>query len=62
MVEQTPAQVTLLDAKGERVTVRARTVQTIKESPVSLMPEGLLSGMKPQQLRDLFSYLQSNGK
>ena len=62
LVEQTPAQVTLLDAKGERVTVPREKVQTVKQSPVSLMPEGLLSGMKPQQLRDLFAYLQSNGR
>jgi putative membrane-bound dehydrogenase-like protein len=62
LVEQTPARITLMDAKGERVTVPREKVQTVKESPVSLMPEGLLSGMKPQQLRDLFGYLQSNGK
>src|SRR4029453_9922143 len=60
LVEQTPASLTRGGAKGERTTVPRDKVQTLKESPVSLMPEGLLSGMKPQQLRDLFSYLQSN--
>jgi putative membrane-bound dehydrogenase-like protein len=60
LVEQTPAAVTLLAAKGERTTIPRDKVQVLKESPVSLMPEGLLSAMKPQQLRDLFSYLQSN--
>jgi putative membrane-bound dehydrogenase-like protein len=60
LVEQTPAAVTLLAAKGERTTIPRDKVKLLKESPVSLMPEGLLSAMKPQQLRDLFSYLQSN--
>jgi putative membrane-bound dehydrogenase-like protein len=63
LVEQTPAAVTLLAAKGERTTIPRDNVQVLKESPVSLMPEGLLSAMKPQELRDLFSYLQgTNGK
>jgi putative heme-binding domain-containing protein len=60
LVEQSQASVTLLDAKGERITVARDKVQTLKESPVSLMPEGLLSAMNPQELRDLFAYLQSN--
>jgi putative heme-binding domain-containing protein len=60
LVDQNPASVTLLDAKGERITVARDKVQILKESPVSLMPEGLLSALTPQQLRDLFAYLQSN--
>jgi putative heme-binding domain-containing protein len=60
LVEQTPASVTLLAAKGERTNIPRDKIKLLKESPVSLMPEGLLSSMKPQQLRDLFSYLQSN--
>jgi putative heme-binding domain-containing protein len=60
LVEQTPASVTLLAAKGERTTIARDKIKLLKESPVSLMPEGLLSKMKPQELRDLFSYLQSN--
>jgi hypothetical protein len=30
----------------------------MEESPVSLMPDDLLKGLKPQELRDLFGYLQ----
>jgi putative heme-binding domain-containing protein len=59
LVDQNQANVTLLDAKGERITIARDKVQTLKESPVSLMPEGLLTAMKPQQLRDLFAYLQN---
>jgi putative heme-binding domain-containing protein len=60
LVDQGQAGVTLLDAKGERVSVARDKVQAMKESPVSLMPEGLLTPLKPQELRDLFAYLQSN--
>ncbi len=33
----------------------------MRESPVSLMPENILKELKPQELRDLFSYLQAAG-
>jgi putative membrane-bound dehydrogenase-like protein len=60
IAEQTPAAVTLLDGKNQRTTVRREKIESIQESPVSLMPEGLLKELKPQELRDLFSYLQSD--
>ncbi len=59
LVEQTPSQVTLLSAKNERTTVGRDKIESLEESATSLMPENLLSGLKPQELRDLFSYLQS---
>jgi hypothetical protein len=34
----------------------------MEESNVSIMPEGLLEKLTPQQLRDLFAYLQSPSK
>jgi hypothetical protein len=40
------------------VIARAK-IESIQESPVSLMPENLLRDFKSQELRDLFSYLQS---
>jgi putative heme-binding domain-containing protein len=61
IAEQTPARVTLLDAKGERTDVPRGEITSLDESPVSLMPEDLLKGLKPQELRDLFAYLQSTG-
>jgi putative membrane-bound dehydrogenase-like protein len=59
LVEQSPSSVTLLSAKNERTVVPRDAIETINESPTSLMPENLLSALKPQELRDLFSYLQS---
>jgi hypothetical protein len=35
-------------------------VKEFNASATSLMPEGLLEALTPQQVRDLFSYLQAN--
>jgi putative membrane-bound dehydrogenase-like protein len=59
MAEQTPGSITLLSAKNERTTIARDKMESIQESPVSLMPEDLLRQLKPQELRDLFRYLQS---
>jgi len=56
---QSPASITLVAAKNERTTISRYRIASVEESPVSLMPEGLLTQLKPQELRDLFSYLQS---
>lgn len=58
LVEDRPGQVTLLTATGEKVQLGRERIETIQESPLSLMPEGLLRDLKPQQLRDLFAYLE----
>lgn len=58
IVEQSPNSITLAAAKNERTTILRANIQELRESPVSLMPEGLLEPMTPQDRRDLFSYLQ----
>ncbi|QDT91290.1 PVC-type heme-binding CxxCH protein [Gimesia algae] len=59
LVEESPASVTLLNAKNERTTVSRADIEELKASPVSLMPEDLLKKLTPQQVRDLFQYLQT---
>ncbi|HTU21838.1 MAG TPA: PVC-type heme-binding CxxCH protein [Gemmataceae bacterium] len=59
MVAQTPGSITLVGAKNERTTIPREKIESIQESPVSLMPENLLRQLKPRQVRDLFAYLQS---
>jgi putative membrane-bound dehydrogenase-like protein len=56
---QTPNTLTLTNAKGEATLVRRDDLVSLRESAVSLMPEGILKPLKPQELRDLFAYLQS---
>lgn len=60
IAEQDAASLTVLDAKNKRTRISRDDVELIKESPISLMPEKLLDQLKPQELRDLFRYLQSN--
>ncbi len=60
LAEQTPGAVTVLSAKNERTRVPRDRIEAVEESPVSLMPENLLKELKPQELRDLFRYLQSD--
>jgi putative heme-binding domain-containing protein len=50
--------VTLADAQGKRTTVPAEQIAELRELSVSLMPENLLQQFRPQEVRDLFRYLQ----
>jgi putative membrane-bound dehydrogenase-like protein len=59
VAEATPRTVTLLDAKNERTLLARDEIEDIRPSPQSLMPEKLLDDLDEQQVRDLFSYLQS---
>jgi putative heme-binding domain-containing protein len=62
IVERTPGKLTFVNAKAERVSLAPSQIESLSESPVSVMPEGLLNGMRPQEVRDLFGYLQSGGR
>ncbi len=53
---QTERTVTL-KTMTETQTVERAEIESIDRSALSLMPEGLLEGMKPDQARDLIAYL-----
>jgi putative heme-binding domain-containing protein len=53
------AGVTLVDAQGRRTTLPRDQIEGLRELPTSIMPEGLLKPLSPQEVRDLFRYLQS---
>ncbi len=59
LAEQDAAGITLVDADYRKTRIPRTNVAKLDESEVSIMPEGLLETLKPQQLRDLFAYLQS---
>ena len=61
LAEESDATVTILGAKNERTTISRDDIEEFKASPVSLMPENILKELTPQEVRDLFRYLQSNG-
>ena len=60
MAESNPSAVTLLDRNNERHLLSRQQIEQLRESTVSLMPEGLLEGLQPGQIMDLFAYLQSD--
>ena len=45
----------------ESLTVERGEVASLRESSVSLMPEGLLEALTPEQARDLIAYLMHGG-
>jgi putative membrane-bound dehydrogenase-like protein len=60
MVESTPGSVTLLTAANQKLTVPRDQIEELKESNLSLMPEGLLESLSQDEITDLFAYLQSD--
>lgn len=57
--EQDAAQVTLLDAKASPQRIAREDLESLEPMANSVMPEGLLEKLTPQELRDLFAYLES---
>jgi putative membrane-bound dehydrogenase-like protein len=58
IAEQDAASVTILDAKNQRIKVPRNEIDSLEESEVSLMPERILDALTPQEIRDLFAYIQ----
>jgi putative heme-binding domain-containing protein len=46
-----------IDENGNRFGVRATEVESITAAKTSIMPEGLLTGLTDQEIRDLLAYL-----
>jgi len=59
MAQQDGASITILDVNNQRTKIARSEVDELREADVSLMPERLLEKLTPQELRDLFAYLQS---
>jgi putative membrane-bound dehydrogenase-like protein len=58
IVSQTGGELVLGTGTGERVVLPRAQMVSLRESALSVMPEGLLKGLAPQELRDLFGFLQ----
>jgi putative membrane-bound dehydrogenase-like protein len=56
IVERTPARVTVQTEK-EKIVLSPDDVDSVKDSPLSIMPEGQLDALSREQVRDLFAYL-----
>ena len=55
---ETGASLTLAHADGKRTTVQRDSILQMKNSGLSLMPEGFETTIPPQQMKDLLAYLQ----
>jgi putative heme-binding domain-containing protein len=61
IVEKTPARITIQTDK-EKVVLAADDVTSVKESQISIMPEGQLDALSRAEVRDLISYLMSKSQ
>lgn len=59
LVDQDKNVVVLRAGDGKELTLPRDSIDEMKPSQSSLMPEGLLKGLSEQQVRDLFAYLRS---
>src|SRR6188768_3072541 len=62
IADQDAGSVTTLDAKNQRTAIPRDRIEEINPAPTSLMPERLLEQLTPQELRDLFAYLERPAK
>ncbi|WP_152054295.1 PVC-type heme-binding CxxCH protein [Tautonia marina] len=58
LAEQSPTNLTLITSDGTRTVLPLAEVEEIADATASLMPDDLYRSLAPQELRDLFSYLQ----
>jgi putative heme-binding domain-containing protein len=59
LVERDDKIVVLRSSDGQTTVIHRDQIEDMKVIPQSLMPEGLLNGLRDQQVRDLFAYLRS---
>jgi putative heme-binding domain-containing protein len=56
---ETPEELLLMDAEGKRHALKKSEIDQRKESELSLMPEGLNTGLSLQDFADIVSFLES---
>src|SRR5207249_2110804 len=58
-VRQFDDSIVLREASGAEMRLHPNQIQSIESMNISIMPEGLLSGLTREEIRDLLAYLQS---
>jgi putative membrane-bound dehydrogenase-like protein len=56
---ETDAEVTLIDSTGKKIVIQKSDIDVRKVSNISMMPEGLQTGLKPEEFSDVVAYLES---
>jgi len=54
---ETHDEITVVDGNDHVSLLRKDQIKTMKPSPISFMPEGLITALKPQQAKDLMTFL-----
>jgi putative membrane-bound dehydrogenase-like protein len=62
VTEEAATRITLRDAEGREIILSPEEIEDRAKQSISVMPEGLVDTLGPQDLRDLLDYLQSLGK
>jgi putative heme-binding domain-containing protein len=62
LVKRDDKQVVLKDAENKEISLAAADVESVSPSRLSLMPDGLLAGLTPQEAADLLDFLVSRKK
>jgi len=52
----------VIQTANERIILPREDLEAIKPSSISMMPEGQLERLTPQEVRDLFAYLASTNQ
>lgn len=61
-VKQPDGSYFVLQQDGRRIRIMKDDIESIAESTVSAMPEGLLDGLSPQEVNDLFAYMMNSSQ
>ena len=61
VVERTPARLVVQTAT-EKTTIALDDVESVKDSPLSIMPEGQLDALTKEQVRDLIAYVSGKSQ
>ncbi|MBC8326939.1 MAG: c-type cytochrome [Verrucomicrobia subdivision 3 bacterium] len=59
IAQTAPKFIVLRDLAQNSITLPRKEIKDLQAMPVSLMPEGLLDTLTPQQVRDLFAFLMA---
>ena len=57
LVKDSPSEIQLGDASGATVPLLRTRIKTLKPAVLSIMPEGLLTGLTPKDQKDLMTFL-----
>jgi putative membrane-bound dehydrogenase-like protein len=59
LASESATSITLLGSDGKQQTLRRQDLKDLRSSNTSLMPEGLETGLKPQDLADLIAFVRA---